>query len=284
MSNCKINTSFDYDSPADFLKSQWQTKHKSTNYLIYRWTIATFYMFSVVVSLTTSTMRSELSFYFIYLTHWNLIFTMVSTVLLAVLVTLHQSDKLILTDKMSRELKIFWFLSTTSTMYAFLVSMIYWMILYKSQVNIIDLNNVLIHATNSLVLILDMAIVKYKGRFGLFLYSFCCGFLFFLFSWLYPFLGGRNRQGQIVVDRHDFEIINRVLIIFRRGQDFIYPILDWKRMPLMAFLAGVGVTVAGVIVHSLIIGIHHIRAAVHKKYFIKRTEKSMEKSDIFILA
>lgn len=188
----RMNTSYEHETPKDFVTSQWQTREKSVIYLIYRWTIACFFVFSLLTSIVIATARSEILVYPIYLTHWNLLFTTISMVMAAVLTTLHHKD-LLNCEKMTRELKVFWFLSSSSNMYAFLVSLIYWTLLYKADTAVIDLNNVLVHATNALVIIVDLTVVKHPGRFGLFLLPLSCGLLYSFFSWLYPALGGRNR-------------------------------------------------------------------------------------------
>lgn len=188
-----INASFEYNSPTDFLQSQWQTGEKSFVYLIYRWIVACFFVFSVLTSIVTATFYAHLQYYPIYLTHWNLIFTMITMVWSAYLVTLHYWNRLEVQEKMTRKLKIFWFFSTSSNMYAYLVSLIYWLVLFKSDKNKIDLNNIVVHATNSLVLLINLTVVKYPERFGLFIYPLFCGCLFLFFTWLYPFLGGKNR-------------------------------------------------------------------------------------------
>src|SRR5690349_9380245 len=149
--NCKFNTSFEYESPEEFLQSQWQRSKRSFVYLIYRWMVASFFVLSVLVNFFTAAVRSEITFYLIYLTHWNLVITMVSTVWSAILVSLHYADKLKVGAKMTMALKLHWFLSTSSNMYALLVTTIYWAVLYRNDANRIDLNNVLVHATNSLV-------------------------------------------------------------------------------------------------------------------------------------
>lgn len=189
----KINTSFEYSSPKDFFQSQWQTREKSSVYLIYRWLIACFFIFSVITSIANASLYAELYVYYIYLTHWNLFFTMVTSVWSACLVTRHHYDRLKVEGQMTRELKMFWFLSTSSNMYAFLVSIIYWGLLYKSEYNRIDLNNIMVHATNSLVVLVNFAVVKQPERFGLFIYPLLCGSMFLFFTWLYPFLGGKNK-------------------------------------------------------------------------------------------
>jgi len=102
-------------------------------------------------------------------------------------------DKLQVSGKMTKALKLSWFLSTTSNLYAFLVSVIYWTVLYKTEVNAVDFNNIIVHGTNSLVVLINILVVKQPERFGLFLYPLTNGFAFLFFSWLYPFLGGLNR-------------------------------------------------------------------------------------------
>lgn len=164
--NCgNINTSFEYGSSKDFVQSQWQTREKSFVYLIYRWTVACFFIFSVITSLVNAAVCDRLQFFLIYLTQWNLLFTMVTAVWSACLVTRHHYNRL--KDEMTKELKIFWFFSTSSNMYAFLVSAIYWGVLYNKDLNHIDLNNILVHATNSLVVLINLAVVKQPERFGL---------------------------------------------------------------------------------------------------------------------
>lgn len=59
----RFNISFEYDTPRDFLVSQWQAKDKSITYVIYRWIIASFFVFSVATSLVYAILRNTLLFY-----------------------------------------------------------------------------------------------------------------------------------------------------------------------------------------------------------------------------
>lgn len=189
-----LNISFEHESPKDFMISQWQSKDKSVCYIIYRWIVALFFIFSVTTSIIYALIRNQLQVYLIYLTNWNLIFTLLSSCMSAWQSTMYYKDKYIIKEKMTRNLKVFWFMSTTTTMYSVLVSLIYWIVLYKPNGrDSIDLNNIVIHATNSSVLLIDLCIVKHPGRFGLFIYPLCCGFAYLFFSWFYPFLGGINK-------------------------------------------------------------------------------------------
>jgi hypothetical protein len=60
---------------------------------------------------------------------------------------------------------------------------------------------------------------------------------------------------------------------FRKGQDFIYPILDWKQKPLKALLVGFMVTGSGALTHFGLCGLQRARAMIHAKYFAKKVEK-----------
>lgn len=191
--SCRINTSLEHTSPKDFVQSQWQTNEKSVGYLVYRWSIACFFVFSVFVSTATSVARGEIFTYLIYLTHWNLVFSMITMVYSAVLTTLYHMDRIKCADKMTRWLKTYWFLSTSSNMYAFLVTLIYWTLLFKAEKSQVDLNNIVVHVTNSIMVLINLAVIKQPERFGLFVYPLVCGCIYLFFSWFYPVLGGKNK-------------------------------------------------------------------------------------------
>lgn len=189
--NGKINYELEHDNPKDFVISQWQTKEKSAAYVIYRWFLAMFYLFSFIFSFTTSIDRGELKVHFIYLTNWCMLASLVFTVLGAVLVTLHYF-KILKTDKMSTPLKTYWFLSINCSLYAILITFTYWAVLFWKDNNTIDTNNVLIHMTNCL-LVLDILVVKHKWNLAQFVWPLAFGCVFLAFSFVYPHLGGVNR-------------------------------------------------------------------------------------------
>lgn len=111
---------FSHDQPQDFLKSQvsvlwkrraflknyfpsqWQRGEKSTNFLIYKLTLAIFFAFSVAYSMNINTARGHFHVYFIYWTHLNLCGTVVMTLLGAVFVSLYYFDKIRLQQKMPK--------------------------------------------------------------------------------------------------------------------------------------------------------------------------------------
>jgi hypothetical protein len=188
----KVNLSYEYNKPQDFYVSQWQEKKKCIKYVIYRWIVAVFFVFSFVTSIVTANTCKQLSFYPIYLTNWNLTLTMIMTLWSALNSSMFYMNKIEIKTVMTRYLKLFWFLSSSVQMCAVLTSLIYWTILYNPEKNVVDLNNILVHVTNSLVLVIDLFIIKHPGRFGIYLFSLIYGSTYFFFTWLYPFLGGLN--------------------------------------------------------------------------------------------
>lgn len=190
----KVNFSFEHNSPKDFVTSQWQLKEQSVIYLFYRWIVAGFYVFSVLYSIYIAICRGAFKVHFLYLTNLNLLATAVSTVLGAVLVTNYHRTKYCEHDGMTPAFKVFWCLSMCSTMYAILISFIYWAVLFHLEENVVDLNNIIVHVTNSCVLIIDIFVVKYHSRFSQFVWPALSGIIYLLiFTWLYPFFGGVNK-------------------------------------------------------------------------------------------
>jgi uncharacterized membrane protein YciS (DUF1049 family) len=68
---------------------------------------------------------------------------------------------------------------------------------------------------------------------------------------------------------------------YRRGEPFIYSILDWKENPLKAVVAAIGVLAAGFIFHCLITLVHHLRLKLHRKLASRKVKE--EKTEVFIL-
>lgn len=194
INNNKISYDFEHDEPKDFVTSQWQRKERCVIYVLYRWLIAAFYVFSVIFSLSTAIYRKEFKVYFVYLTNLNLIATMVATLLSAVLVTQFYREKYEIPNKMTAILKFYWYIWMCTTMYAILISFIYWAILYRQDNNQFDMNNVIVHITNSCILFIDVLVVRHRARLAHFVWPVFsgCGYLLII-TWLYPFFGGVNR-------------------------------------------------------------------------------------------
>ena len=182
--------SLEHEQPIDLVKSQWQRKEKSVIYLIYRWMITAFYMFSLIYSFYISYIRGDLQLHFIYLTNLSMLTSVIFTLIGASLVTFHYTDQLKIT-KMTFWLKVYWILSTCCTFLAILASVVYWLILHDNK-DELDVNNIILHMTNSFIA-LDCLIVKYKFKLLHYIWPLLFGLIYTCFSFIYPSLGGLNR-------------------------------------------------------------------------------------------
>lgn len=170
---------------------QWQRGEKCLTFLIYRWVLAAFFTYSVGFSIATNVNRGVFSTYFIYLTHLNLCATMITTILGAALVTLHHLDKIDADKELSWSLKSYWALWNLSIVISFIVSAFYWMLLYKGEP--VDFNNVLIHAANSVALIIDLFLCKHPAKFTNFIYPVIIEIFYLIFTIVYQFTGGLDK-------------------------------------------------------------------------------------------
>lgn len=183
----------EHDKPEDFLISQWQSSHKSFYYVIYRWIIATFCIFSVTVSVLEDINDGTFSTIFIYFTYQSLFMSMITTLMSAVLSTLYYMGAMQVNGKMTTLLKIFWILSSITVAFSCLVTSVYWSAIHEPEKYPITLGNILVHGTNSIFLVMDLFIVKHPARFSMGVYPVGTGLLYLFFTWLYPYLGGVNK-------------------------------------------------------------------------------------------
>jgi hypothetical protein len=160
-------------------------------YLIYRWIIAAFFLFSLGVSIEFNIRQGYFRAFFIYMTHLNLCGTVVMTMLIAILVTLHHFSMLKHTKTMTNSLKLYWLLWNQSIVFAFLVDAAFWILLYKGENLVLD--DILIHVTNFLVLVLDLFIVKHPPRFSNFVYIIVVEVVYMVFTLFYQLAGGLDK-------------------------------------------------------------------------------------------
>lgn len=51
----------------------------------------------------------------------------------------------------------------------------------------------------------------------------------------------------------------------RRGQNYVYPILDWKEKPVNSLIATSGILIFGTIIHCIIVLMHKLRRSIYKR-------------------
>lgn len=184
----------------------------------------------------------------IYLSRWNLFGTMICAILGACLVTRSYFIGIPRTTRMTNILKFYWFLCNNSVVFACTISSIYWTMLYQPEHN--SLNNYLVHATNSLLLLIDLFVIRHPHRLSHCIYPMTCGALYMLFTVVYTVCGGTDGQ----------------------GNNYVYPILDWKHNTISATIVGVGSVLLLGIAHFGVNLIHRLREKLHQ-FVTKKSPK-----------
>jgi hypothetical protein len=118
---------------------------------------------------------------------------MVTTIMGASLVTLHHFEKMKLDEKMPTTLKIYWALWNQSIVFASLISVFYWGFLYKYTHSDLDLHETVNHLTNSVVLLVDLCIVKHPPRYRNVTHTIFVQVLYVAFTAVFQFAGGLNQ-------------------------------------------------------------------------------------------
>lgn len=109
-----------------------------------------------------------------YIQHWHLG---------AYWATAYYLDRLPFDKAMTIPLKVSWFLSELSTVFSICVSTAYWSKGYQGEV--IDLDNILKHIMNTVMVLMDLFIVKHPHRFSHFIYSLIFGSNYVFFNFAY---------------------------------------------------------------------------------------------------
>jgi len=117
------------------------------------------------------------------------------------------------------------------------------------------LSDALTHAVNSIVMLIDVFVVKHPARYSHFVYPLAFGAFFGIgFSLPYTLLGGRDRD----------------------GQNFIYNILDWTKHPGSTTLLVIGTLIAVSLMHCLMTYFHRLRKSIHSRIHSRDVEESYE--------
>lgn len=125
IANLRLNS----DDPTVFVKSQWQRGEKSLIFLIYRWVLAGFFIGILTFSWSRNIIKGTFAFWFIYMTSWGILLCTITTIFSAVLTTLHHINAIKL-DSKSASFKVYWLLSNVSTVFAFVITIVYWSLLF----------------------------------------------------------------------------------------------------------------------------------------------------------
>lgn len=264
---------FHHDEPEVFVTTQWTRQPvKSLLFLLFRWLLAGFYIGIVAYSWSSNINNGTFNFWFIYMTSCGIFICMISTVFAAFLTTFYHFDVITL-DSQSSSYKVYWFLSNISTVLAFMITVVYWSILFNGECKnrlsqaIIQFADqvkfllgstsaldILIHGGNSAGMLLELFVVRHPFYVFHFVYSVGVGLIYLVFTIIYYFSGG--------VDPY--------------GRNYVYNVLNWDE-PLKASLVALGVMLLMIFLHIMTWVFQRLRYRLHKKLFEKT---SMTVTDI----
>ncbi|XP_050589834.1 protein rolling stone-like isoform X1 [Bombus affinis] len=225
-------------------------KHVATWYLLYRWLIFMAWACIVVCSIFEFGSYKPMVVYDkwpIYLTNWDLILG-VSQALLGGFLVLRRWKLQKVSDFDPSALmlglidRVYWFLYVVTTSIAFGVTITYWCSIFDPRIHYLDPLNIMLHICNSILMIIDFCITSIPFRLRNFWWCLIIVFLYTMFSLIYYFAGG--------VDKN--------------GYHYIYKILDWKK-PVQASLICVGEGIFITILHSLMCFLEKVKDRLYLK-------------------
>lgn len=128
---------FHHNQPEKFVKSQWQSGDKSWIFLTYRWVLAAFFIGVTLYSWYNIIQYNNFPFWWIYLTNWGILLCTISTTFGAFLTSFYHfgAGKI---DPNSSFYKVYWFLYNVATVLAFVITIVYWSVLFNGKFFVSD--------------------------------------------------------------------------------------------------------------------------------------------------
>ncbi|KAM7351270.1 headbutt [Cochliomyia hominivorax] len=241
----------------NFYLCQWQRNTQvRIIYLFYRWITAIICLAALVCSLldigrTDERYENHYAKWWIYLTHWGLLFCTVQAWLAAMIVTqgmmVEREDfELMRQAKKSKLHHLYWVLYTCATVYAFIITMCYWLLVHDPEIHKIDTLNIMVHVLNSIIMLIDLAIVGHPIKLSHVYFTTGIGLAYAIFTGVYFLAGGTDRKLQVA----------------------IYPMLDWTK-PGKAIIVTVCAIIFVFIVHFCCFLLYRARVWLFTKLCIR---------------
>ncbi|KDR06548.1 protein rolling stone-like isoform X1 [Zootermopsis nevadensis] len=210
---------FSHDRPEQFVRCQWQKNDGvSIIYLVYRWIFGILFLSVWIWSFFSAAQQNTptenfLSKWPIYLTNWGYTLCTAQALLAAGLVTqqlVKERKTGFTTDHAQTPViyKAYWLLHTLAVVTAISITGSYFVIDYDPAVHNLTALNLLMHAFNSILMVLDIILVAHPFRLIHFCWSLLFIFVYFCFSVIYHLAGGTGKN----------------------NAPSIYPALDWSKV------------------------------------------------------
>lgn len=157
----------------------------------------------------------------------------------ALLATIFYCGKIKL-QKMTKSLRIYWFLYINVAPFAIFITIFYWSFLHKDQE--LSVNNFLTHGTNFIGPVLDLFIISHPYHLGHIIYPMICMALYVVYTFIFQFSGGVNPQ----------------------GKNFIYFVCDWIGNLPLSIKTAFGTIISLGILHLFCCGLQFLRDKIYK--------------------
>ncbi|XP_026320040.1 protein rolling stone-like isoform X2 [Hyposmocoma kahamanoa] len=211
-----------------FACCQWQQNHRpATAYLVYRWLLFIGVLSVGIASFVTQQlpinydgpMKLNYFKWFIYFTNWGYLFIALQSGLALAVVHRYRAEKNFNISGEDDENPIpkrkrtpllcraYWLTHIIATDLSFVITLIYWILVYDPKIHAVSTLNLLVHGGNSLIMLIELAVTAHPLRAAHALYGASAGLAYGIFSAFYWAVGGTDRIGSTA----------------------IYPALDWNK-------------------------------------------------------
>ncbi|KAK9890314.1 hypothetical protein WA026_010416 [Henosepilachna vigintioctopunctata] len=238
------------DDPEVFVTCQWQRNRNQASiyYLIYRWIISIYFLVTQLFSILEVSDTDPAWYqakYPIYLTNWGYTLCTLQALLAAIMLSfsmLGYKEGEFHLPQVLKIYKIYWLIHVIATPLAFIITIIYWTMIYDAKTAGLEVLNIIVHGTNSIIMFFDFWMVSNPVRLAHILYPVIFSSCYVAFSVIYYLAGGTSRE----------------------GTTYIYPILDWSKATkslLVCFVVGL----FAVFLHVVIFCMYVIKKKIFKK-------------------
>lgn len=255
----------DYHSPHKFTQTEWQDPRQppALGYVVYRWLSAVVFLAVAVCSvLDVGREGQDLGVRYtrwpIYLTNWGLVCCCLQATLGAGL-----STSALIQDRRQRRAeresgpgspapaqsiqapalplvyRLYWVLNTISVTVAIGITCTYWVAVYDPNEDILDALNILVHAANSVLMVLDVLVSAHPLRLLHAFWPLLFVKIYLGFSFVYFLCGGQDRM----------------------GRNYVYPVLNWEKPARSTVVCVLGLSFV-VAVHTAVWAMHLARRRI----------------------
>ncbi|XP_025988596.1 protein rolling stone isoform X2 [Solenopsis invicta] len=219
-------------------------------YLYYRWLIFLIWTAFVICSVFEFGSYKPLMQYEkwpIYLTNWGMALGFTQALVGGILVSKRwRLQKIPGFDPCGLKLefteRLYWFLYVVATNFAIGVTVCYWFVVYNPEIHQVDPLNIMMHVCNTVLMLIDLFVTSVPFRLRHFWWSLSIISFYVIFSIIYYFAGGLNKN----------------------GHHYIYKVLDWKK-PMRTSLICIGGFTFVIVLHCVNCMLTNIRDRIYRK-------------------